>query len=93
MGSTNVSITEVARNLSDYINRSTYRGEHFILTRGNKPVVEIRPIAQARRLGDLPSIFKSLPRLDAKELSEFEKDIKNARKKIAATPERYPWDM
>ena len=34
------SVTEVARHFADYINRVVYRGERFVLMRGNKPVAE-----------------------------------------------------
>ncbi len=29
------SVTEVARNFADYVNRVVYRGERFVLVRGN----------------------------------------------------------
>ena len=38
-----LSVTEVARHFAEYINRVSYRGESFVLVRGNKPVAELRP--------------------------------------------------
>ena len=31
------TVTEVARHFAEYINRVSYRGESFVLVRGNKP--------------------------------------------------------
>lgn len=33
-----LSVTEVARHFAEYIDRVSYRGESFVLARGNKPV-------------------------------------------------------
>lgn len=43
MGQT-LSVTEAARHFAEYINRVAYRGESFVLVRGNKPVAELRPL-------------------------------------------------
>lgn len=71
---TKVSATTVARSLSDFINRAAYRDEHFVLTRGNKPVAELRPLLQARHLGELAGIIESLPHLDKED---FENSIES----------------
>jgi antitoxin (DNA-binding transcriptional repressor) of toxin-antitoxin stability system len=61
------SVTDFLRDFSDYINRVAYRNERFVLVRGGKPVAEVSPVAPARRLGDLPSLLTSLPRLPPEE--------------------------
>ena len=53
------SVTDVARNFADHINRVTFRGEHFLLVRGCKPVAELRPVPAGRKLSELPT---QLPR-------------------------------
>ena len=40
-----LSVTEVARHFAEYINRVAYRGECFVLMRGNKPIAELRPLS------------------------------------------------
>jgi antitoxin (DNA-binding transcriptional repressor) of toxin-antitoxin stability system len=50
------SVTEVARNFADYINRVVYRGERFVLVRGNKPVAELGPLPVGKRLAELYQI-------------------------------------
>ena len=54
MHTTTLSVTEMVRGFSDYVNRVMYRRERFILFKGSKPVAELRPVAYghaARRTG------------------------------------------
>jgi hypothetical protein len=48
------TVTEVARNFSDYIGRVLFRRERFVLLRGNRPVAELRPVDVGVPLADLP---------------------------------------
>lgn len=43
------------------------------------------------RLGDLPSIFKSLPRLSVAELDDFAKDLDEIRTQFNTEELRDPW--
>jgi antitoxin (DNA-binding transcriptional repressor) of toxin-antitoxin stability system len=38
-----ITATELARNLSDILNRVHYKGEHFVVKRNGELVAEIRP--------------------------------------------------
>ena len=87
-----VSITEFARNLSDFVNRVAYRGESFILTRGNKAMAELRSVPRAGTLRDLRELLASLPHLTPEEAADFEKDITEARTALAQQPLRDAWD-
>ena len=58
----NITATELARSLSDILNRVRYRGESFIIERAGEPVAALTPPGPARgctladlvaRLGDL----------------------------------------
>ena len=86
-----VSITEVARNLSDFVNRVAYRGEHFVLTRGNKPVAELRAVPRGRRVRDLAELVRSMPHLTAGDAEAFERDLDAARVAMPDLPERDVW--
>ena len=86
-----VSITEVSRHLSDYLNRVAYRGEHFMLSRGKKILAELRPAPQGRRLGELPEIWRSLPHLSTEDAGAFLKDVNRSRARLARRPLRDPW--
>jgi antitoxin (DNA-binding transcriptional repressor) of toxin-antitoxin stability system len=85
------SVTEVARHFSDYINRVAFRGEHFTLMRGNKPVAELRPVPTGRRLGELPELVASLPRLSIEDATSLGDDLEAARRHLAELPLHDPW--
>lgn len=86
------SVTDVIRNFSEYINRVMYRGERFVLLRGGKPVAELSPVPIGTRLGDLPELLRSLPRLGAEEAMEFEADLDAARAELAERAPGDPWE-
>jgi prevent-host-death family protein len=51
-----ITATELARRLSDVLNRIRYRGERFIVERNGEPVAALGPVAAAPRgitLGEL----------------------------------------
>jgi prevent-host-death family protein len=58
---TTITATELARNLSDILNRARYRGERFVIERNGEPVatigppetIGITPEELARQLGPL----------------------------------------
>ncbi|OGL45875.1 MAG: hypothetical protein A2161_16470 [Candidatus Schekmanbacteria bacterium RBG_13_48_7] len=87
-----VTITEVARNLTDYINRVVYRGENFVLTRGKKPVAELRPIPTGWKIEDLEQMLKSLPRLTEEELEDFSRDLEEVRRQGNRERLNDPWE-
>lgn len=84
-----LSVTEVVRHFADYVNRVVYRRESFVLARGGKPVAELRPVPAGSRLGDLPGILASLPRLD--DADEFAADMDAARAELAHSELVDPW--
>jgi len=85
------TVTEVARNFSDYINRVVFRRERFVLLRGNRPVAELRPVHVGVPLADLPALFASFPHLDPEDAAELEKDLEAGRAKLDALPIQDPW--
>ena len=89
--SISVSVTELARNLSEYINRVAYRGERFTLTRGGRPVGELQPAVIARRLSELPAILQSLPHLSPEEAEDFASDVESARRELDSQPIEDRW--
>ena len=78
-----VTVTEVVRHFSDYINRVAYGRESFLLYRGKRVVAELRPAVTRVRLGELPAILSSLPRLSADEAKNFLQDINDALKELS----------
>lgn len=91
MNTKSLSVTDVARHFSDYVNRVAYRNERFVLRKGRRAVAELRPVHAGRRLGDLSAIIASLPRLSESDLASFSKDIHRSRKSLARERTRDPW--
>jgi antitoxin (DNA-binding transcriptional repressor) of toxin-antitoxin stability system len=87
-----VSVTDVQRNFADYINRVAYRGERFVLVRGGRAVAELSPVPSGTRLGELPALVESLPRLTAEEARALAHDLDRARSDSARVPPRDPWE-
>jgi antitoxin (DNA-binding transcriptional repressor) of toxin-antitoxin stability system len=87
----NPSVTEVARNFADYINRVAFRGERFILMRGKRPVAELRPVPAGKRLGELPALLASLPRLSAEDAAALSADLTAGREELSQEPLHDPW--
>lgn len=86
------TITELLRNFSDYVNRVAYRGERFVVIRGGKPVAELSPVPSGRRLGELPSLLDSLPRLDEQDAAAFARDLERFRLEPGTDGPLDPWE-
>ncbi|MBI3000258.1 MAG: hypothetical protein HYY46_17680 [Deltaproteobacteria bacterium] len=86
-----LSVTEVARRFAEYINRVAYRGECFVLVRGNKPIAELRPLPAGKRLAELPALLASLPHLSETDAAQFAADLTAAREALAHAEARDPW--
>ncbi len=84
-----LTVTEMARNFADYINRVAYRRESFVLVRGSKPVAELRPLPAGKRLADLPALLAAVPRLD--DADDFAADLEAARDELARTEMADRW--
>ena len=88
---TRLSVTELVRNFSEYVNRVAYRNERYVLTKGRKPVAELRPIPYKRTLGELPALLESLPPLSEEEATLFAADIDDARDRLPPSAPADPW--
>ena len=86
-----LSVTEVARHFAEYINRVAYRGESFVLVRGNKPMAELRPLPAGKRLAELPALLASLPHLSPAEATQLSDDLTAAREALARAEVHDPW--
>ena len=91
MNTTRLSVTEMVRGFSDYVNRVAYRGERFILLKGRRPVAELRPLPSGRLLGELEDVLRSLPGLTPDEAADFAADIDAARAALPRGELRDPW--
>jgi antitoxin (DNA-binding transcriptional repressor) of toxin-antitoxin stability system len=87
---TRLSVTEVARNLSEVLGRVRFRGERFLLLRGGKPVAELGPTGAAPpvRARDLPALLAALPPLEPDDAERFARDFEAVR--VAGQPPATP---
>ena len=86
-----LTVTEIARHFAEYINRVAYRGECFVLVRGNKPIAELRPLPAGKRLAELPALCASLPHLSPTDAAQFGVDLTAAREALARAEVHDPW--
>lgn len=61
-----ISATELARRLSDVLNRVRYRGERFVVERGGEPVAAIEPASSLAgiTLKEFADLLRDAPRPD-----------------------------
>jgi antitoxin (DNA-binding transcriptional repressor) of toxin-antitoxin stability system len=88
----NPSVTEVARNFAEFINRVAFRGERFVLMRGKKAVAELRPVPTGKRLRELPELLASLPRLGSDEADALARDLERAGAELRRQTIVDPWE-
>jgi antitoxin (DNA-binding transcriptional repressor) of toxin-antitoxin stability system len=84
------SVTDVARNFAEYVNRVAYRGERFVLMKGRRPVAELGPVPGGRTLADLAGVLAALPALTDEEAESFARDVEESRTTVMEP--RDPWD-
>lgn len=88
-----VSATEAVRKFSEILNSIKYRGDHYTIVRGGKPVASISPVEiplKERTLGELKGLLKRIPRLDD-EAERFEEDLKKIVRNQPSMPEKGKW--
>lgn len=86
-----LSVTKMARNFAEYLNRVAYRGERFTLVRGGTPIAELVPVPSGRTLGDLRAVLDSIPHLDPEDVASFGSDLEAGRSYLAEQELRNPW--
>lgn len=60
---TKLTVTQASRNFSDLLNRVRYQREHVVLTRGDEPIAELRPLPEPRPAPSLRSLATLLASL------------------------------
>jgi len=86
---TKITATELARNLSDILNRARYRGERFRVERNGETVAIIEPPPKKSiTWGELLELWPTLPQPDPEYWDELQKIIDSRSKEMP----RSPWD-
>jgi antitoxin (DNA-binding transcriptional repressor) of toxin-antitoxin stability system len=86
-----ITVTEILRNFSDYINRVSYRGESFILTRGRLKVAELKPTPKGCTSLELKEYLNQAPHLTATEQKSFGQDLINLKRSTKKEKLKDPW--
>lgn len=88
---TTITATELARNLSDILNRVKYHGERFIVERNGIVVATLGPPPEREKppitLREFIESIRDLPPLD----EDYEKDIREALL-ILTPPQPIEWE-
>jgi len=74
-----ISATRAVRDFSEVLNTIKFKGVHYIIERGGKPIASMKSIDEkidSMTLGELQTLLKKLPRLD-EELDAFASDIED----------------
>ena len=72
-----ISATRAVRDFSEVLNTIKFKGVHYIIERGGKPIATMKSIDDKidyMTLGDLKALLKKLPRLE-EELDAFASDL------------------
>ena len=74
------SATLAVREFSEVLNTIKFKGVHYIIERGGKPIASMRSIDEKidpMTLGELKTLLKKLPRLE-EELDSFASDLEES---------------
>ena len=72
-----ISATQAVRDFSEVLNTIKFKGVHYIIERGGKPIASMKSIDEKidpMTLGELKNLLKKLPRLE-NELDAFASDL------------------
>ena len=72
-----ISATRAVRDFSEVLNTIKFKGVHYIIERGGKPIASMKSIDEKMdpmTLGELKTLLKKLPRLE-EELEAFASDL------------------
>ncbi len=86
---TTITATELARNLSDILNRARYKGERFIIQRNGEAVATIEPPDTVRpvSLRTIAAKLAKIPRPDDRFADDLEAILKEMRQPMPEPPE------
>ena len=89
-----ISATRAVRDFSEVLNTIKFKGVHYIIERGGKPIASMKPIDKEtdfKTLGDLNVLLKRLPRL-SEELDAFAADLEDIRNEQPLTAMGDLWE-
>lgn len=89
MGETIITVTDAARSLPDCVDRAHYQNETFVLMKDGVPFARLVPAGQpVCRGSDLAAVLAS-EELPDEEARAWNRDLKAAREKLKAPPDKW----
>ena len=85
-----LTVTEAARNFSDFVSRVHYKGESMLLVKGGRPMVKVIPASRAKTGSELAALWPLIPHLSPAEAEAFDKDLANSRRRLPRPSSK--WD-
>ena len=87
---TYITATQLAKNLSDILNRVKYQGEHFVVQRNGETIATLGPPpAKSITLGELFDALRALPPLDDEWVADMEQVL--ASRPVLDPADYNPW--
>ncbi len=83
---TKITATELARNLSDILNRARYKGESFLIERNGEPLATLEPAKKAITWKEFVEWWAKNPP-DDKFADDLEAAVKEMRQPTPEPPE------
>jgi hypothetical protein len=85
-----ITVTDVARNLSDFFSRIHYQGTGALVVKGGKPLVKVTSARRLKTCRELAVLWPTLPQVPTEEAVRFERDLKAAKNNFS--PMKSKWD-
>jgi antitoxin (DNA-binding transcriptional repressor) of toxin-antitoxin stability system len=89
-----ISATQAVRDFSEVLNTIKFKGVHYIIERGGKPIACMKSIDEKvdpMTLAELKNLLKKLPRLE-EELDAFASDIAEINNNQPLIPTGDSWE-
>ena len=77
-----MTVSDAARNFSEFVSRAHSGGESALLVKGGKPMVKVIPARRTKLGRELAAVWPKLPHLSSAEATAFGDDIAEARRKL-----------
>jgi prevent-host-death family protein len=77
-----LTVTEAARNFSDFVSRVHYRSESTLLVKGGRPMVKVIPASRAKTGLELADIWPQVAHLSVAEAEAFGLELTASRRRL-----------
>lgn len=85
-----VTVTDAARNFSDFINRVYYQGESALLVKGGRPMVKVTPAHRSNTAAELAELWPTFAHLSVTEAGLLADELETARSRLPTPTSQ--WD-